>query len=66
MAITPYDSDQVEEIFQKPVIDRLFFKNLPTELTEAGLDNMCRRFGEVTKMFRLDEKKAFVTFESEA
>lgn len=65
MVVTPYDPEG-GDMFQKPVLDKLFFKNLSSELTEAGLDNMCRRFGEVKTIFRLNENKAFVTFASEA
>lgn len=66
MDIKPYNSEPMEEIPQKPVLNKLFFKNLGVELTEVGLMNMCQRFGEVIKIYRIDENKAFVTFETEA
>lgn len=49
----------------KRIRDKIFLNKVPYDLTEAGIRNMCERYGKIKKVYRPDRKLyAFVQFES--
>lgn len=52
------------DIFQR---DRVILKNLPAELSNDGIRNICDGYGTITDIVRPSERNyAFVTFQSAA
>lgn len=50
----------------KTINNKIILKYLPNELTEDGLENMCKRFGTIVEVNKIPYKSfAFITYDSD-